>query len=170
MKDNNIIVEADQISRLYHKADEATRKEMEKIFDIEKILNEKHKVQTFKDACYELGVNPSVEPTVTDLPPRFQRSVLNYYKLLIITEALNDGWFPDFSDPSQKKWWVYSYYNSEHGAACGLAYSDSYSAWSYSYSYIGARLAFKDKETAEYALETFKPLYMELLTNQEPEE
>lgn len=170
MKNNKITVEADQVRELYATADEKTREELGKLFNLETILAVEHRVESFEDACRKVGVSPDVKPSVDSLPPRFQRSVLNYYKLLIITEALNDGWFPDFSDPSQKKWWVYSYYNSEHGAHCGLADSSSYDAWTYSDSIIGARLAFKDKETAEYALETFKPLYMELLTNQEPEE
>jgi len=176
MKNSKITAEADQISKLYIKADQATKREMEKIFDMENIFNPKHMVLSFEDACRESGVDPSAKPSVDSLPPRFQRSVLNYYKLLVITEALNDPQGPKFAPDCQEEWWcikaaddgkdneVRLYVDNELTCPC------TSHARTYSISPFEAQLSFNDKETAEYALETFKPLYMELLTNQEPEE
>ena len=46
-----------------------------------------------------------------------------------------------------------------NGALCGLAYAYSNSAFSLSYTNIGARLAFKSRELAEYAGRQFIELW-----------
>lgn len=184
MKNNKITVEADQISKIYIKADQATKREIEKIFDMENIFNPKHRVLSFEDACSEQGVDPSAKPLVDSLPPRFQRSVLNYYKLLVITEALNDvddgkdnevRHYVENNPYYQEKWCIKAADDGKDGEV--RLYVDNELTCpctshvrTYSISPFEAQLCFNDRETAKYALKAFKPLYMELLTNQEPEE
>ena len=49
------------------------------------------KVKTFEDACVILGLDPEKLPIVEYLPEKDQISIIAYYKLAIITRALNEG-------------------------------------------------------------------------------
>ena len=50
-----------------------------------------------------------------------------------------------------------------NGANCGLASAYSRYVWSYSYAYIGSRLAVKSSEIAIYFGEQFKELWKDFL-------
>lgn len=104
-----------------------------------------------------------------------------YMKLIIIVAALNEGWSPQYTEDEYRwfPWYVlytkaeYENLSKERKAQCrvvgrsyyyavangGLAYADSVGAASYSYSYCGARLAFKSEELAAYAGEQFIDIY-----------
>lgn len=54
----------------------------------EELITER--VKTFKDACIELD-EPMLLPWVKYLHKRHRRAITAYYKLMLITEALNEG-------------------------------------------------------------------------------
>ena len=96
-----------------------------------------------------------------------------YMKLCIVCAALNEGWEPQFTE-NEKRWYPWfdllteetlknkidklkTEHNlwlvggsSNYGAYCGLAYSNSIFAWSFSHPNISARLAVKSEELAVY--------------------
>jgi hypothetical protein len=128
------------------------------------IMNEKsitEKVKTFEDACKELGLNPEKLPIVEELPEKDRKSIIAYYKLVIVIRALNEGWEPDWTS-SEWKYWNYFYYASS-GAYAGLVCAATPHAPPHAYSYVGSRLCFKDYELAAYAREQFRDLYFEYL-------
>lgn len=114
--------------------------------------------KAFEQACKELGLNPSDLPIVDSLPEKDQKSIIAYYKLTIIIRALNEGWEADFSNHSQWKYWVFVWVDSA-GFVCALTY---YTA-AYTHALLGSRLCFKDRETAQFAIDNFIPLYEEYL-------
>lgn len=126
---------------------------MEKITD---------KIKSFEDACKHLGLNPNDLPVVDMLPEKDRKSIIAYYKLTIITRALNEGWEPDFSNWDEYKYynWFYVEENKDQRSSgfryCGTGYT-------YSDATIGSRLCFKNRELAKYATEQFKELYREYL-------
>lgn len=101
------------------------------------------------------------------------KGTLAYMKLCIIAAALNEGWEPQFTKDEYRwfpwftlwteeelkekseewkadhKLWLFGGYSFD-GAACGLAYEYSVSAWSNSDSLVSARLAVKSEELADY--------------------
>jgi hypothetical protein len=128
------------------------------------------KVKTFEDACEVLGLNPENLPIVENLPEKDRRSVIAYYRLIIIGRALNEGWEPDFSDWAQYKYWNWFYVESkDNGASAGFAYAYTYDAASNANTNIGSRLCFKSRELAVYARENFRDLYFEYLFIDMPE-
>lgn len=54
----------------------------------------KNNIKTFDDACHVLNLDPSTLPVVTGLPARHQKAITAHFKLIIIAEALNEGWKP----------------------------------------------------------------------------
>lgn len=126
---------------------------MEKITD---------KIKSFEDACKHLGLNPNDLQVVDMLPEKDRKSIIAYYKLTIITRALNEGWEPDFSNWDEYKYynWFYVEENKDQRSSGfrygGTDYSDTYAT-------IGSRLCFKNRELAKYATEQFKELYREYL-------
>lgn len=114
--------------------------------------------KAFEQACKELGLNPSDLPIVDSLPKKYQKSIIAYYKLTIIIRALNEGWEADFSNNSQWKYWVYVWVDS-----AGFVYAYTHSAATHANAAFGSRLCFKDRETAQFAIDNFMPLYEEYL-------
>lgn len=119
------------------------------------------KIQTFEDACNALNLNPDqVLPNVSAMPEHHQKAIISHAKLVIITEALNEGWKPDWKNSSEWKYYPWFRMSSGSGLACddyACDYSDSNVG--YSHSSVGSRLCFKTSELAEYAGNQFKELY-----------
>jgi hypothetical protein len=126
-----------------------------------KNLSITEKVKTFEDACAALGLDPKQLPAVDNLPEKDRRSIIAYYKLIIIIRALNEGWEPDFSDWNQWKYWNWFYVDGS--ASAGFAYAFANDAASNASTHFGSRLCFKTRERATYAREQFRDLYFEYL-------
>ena len=114
--------------------------------------------KAFEKACNELGLNPKDLPIVDSLPEKDQKSIIAYYKLTIIIRALNEGWEADFSNHNQWKYWVYVWVDS-----AGFVCANAATAATDANAAFGSRLCFKDRETAQFAIDNFMPLYEEYL-------
>lgn len=111
------------------------------------------KIKSFETACEFLGLDPKKLPLVDKLPEKDRKSIIAYYKLSIITRALNEGWEPDWKNINENKWWNFFYTDS----ASGFVYSDTY--YTYTGTDVGARLCFKNSDLAAYAGKQFQQLY-----------
>ena len=147
-------------------------------------------IRTFDDACSDLNVRAQAgdelaNVLMTDLQFNSPRTpdLEAFIKLRIITYAINEGWEPKFVE-GEYRWFPWFYLSTQAeidamseeqrakvlyvgglanaGAVCGLAYSASYYDFSYSWTDLGARLAFSDKARAEYAGKRFIELYAAL--------
>jgi hypothetical protein len=140
----------------------------------------KERVRSFEDACLKLGIAKESKPerdkepyahhiimcpapNVEYIPKRFRKSLLAYYRLMVIIEALNGGWIPDFTDMDQKKYYVFAAWSRSESEdiAVYLGLEASHPGYAWTASSLGARLALKDRKTAEYAMKNFKSLYEE---------
>ena len=118
----------------------------------------KDKVKSFEDACKVLDITPSV-PVVTGIPEKYQKPLIANYQLMVIAEALNEGWTPDWSNGEWDKW--YPWFNMDNSSSAGrFSFSDAVDQDSY--SVVGSRLCFKSEELADYAGTQFLELYREL--------
>ena len=147
------------------------------------------RVQTFDDAVRELGDDhPAVKAwrslkygyAVSDTDPE-TADIMAYATLRVITEALNEGWKPQFTE-GERRW--YAWYDfltksdieemsdeekeerrvvgrasHDANAGGGLVFSYAYSVSTFSYTGSGSRLAFKNEELAEYAAKQFGDIY-----------
>jgi hypothetical protein len=120
------------------------------------------KVKTFEDACLVLGLDPENLPLVEHLPEKDRKSIVAFYKLTIITRALNEGWEPDFSDCKQLKYWNWVYVKSGANAGFAFVYS-TYAPSTTTRADTGSRLCFKSEKLAMFAGKKFRDIYFEYL-------
>lgn len=122
----------------------------------------KSKITSFKAACKAQGI-PSVLPDVSALPEMHQKSILAFYMLTIIIQALNAGWVPDWSNHNEYKYYNWFLIEADKKRPSGFGVSGSYYTPSGTSANVGSRLCFKTRELAQYAREQFKDLYQDYL-------
>lgn len=138
------------------------------------------RVKTFVDACEVLGdQHPYVQQwAATEAAFRGDEKTedfLAYLKLRIIVAALNEGWEPQFTEDEYRYFpWFYLYTKEEYDkmdeeekgrcvlrsgnitySSNGLVNVYAFYDASNSYSVYGSRLAFKNRNLAEYAARQF---------------
>lgn len=153
------------------------------------------RVKTFEDACKELGEDHKLVQQFKAIKTAIaeDKEATAYFKLGIITAALNEGWKPDFTNDEEYRYypWLCLWTNEEqeqktdawkdernlqlwlgggasyNGAPCGLACAYSYSAWSLAHARFSARLAHKTEELAIYSGKQFTELWANYTTGKE---
>jgi hypothetical protein len=119
------------------------------------------KIKTFEDACKALNVDASIL-NIENLPSKHQAALIAHYKLVIIAEALNGGWQPDWLNHRERKYmpWfdvIKTPATAESTSGVGLSFFVVVS-WGAGTT-IGSRLCYLSEEVAEYAATQFKELY-----------
>jgi len=118
------------------------------------------KIKTFEGACKALKIKPTL-PDYSAIPEKHRKALLAHYKLIIITQALNEGWEPNWSDINEYKYFPWFEVKATKAKPSGVGFSYScYGAWR-TLTYCGSRLCFKNRELVMYAIEQFKKLYVE---------
>lgn len=152
------------------------------------------RIKTFEDACNELGEDnlmvrvyqtliARAGKTEQSLAEWMGKDVVAFLKLRIITEALNEGWHPKFTEDEYRYYpWFYIYTKEEYdnfseeekrrcvgranynaNAVGGLVYSYADNASSGSRTNNGVRLAFSTRELAEYAGKQFIDIWADFV-------
>ena len=121
-------------------------------------------VKDYKSACKVLGIKP------IDKRRKLEEHVLVYIQLSTITQAINfiangnKQWIPKYEQNKPIRtwysWWYIDWNKIEKGSNAGLFGLASDHGLSYAYGYVGTHLRFINRDAAEYAAETFRPLYM----------
>ena len=106
-------------------------------------------IKSFEDACKKLGIEATL-PDVSMLPSDQQKAIIAHYKLVIIAQALNEGWKPNWNNFNEYKYCAWF----DMSAPSGFAFDDC-ACW-LSISLVGSRLCFKSRELAKYAGEGYR--------------
>lgn len=185
-----IKLDATQVAAIYKGGNEEARKALKDSLgeQFSTILPITDRVKTFDDAVGELGNEHPLVKVYHSIKYGYTselvgKDLLAYIKLSIICEALNEGWYPQYT-LDERRWYPYyelltneeieemteeekcrvvgraSYNAYAYG---GLVYSNANSVSSYSGTSSGSRLAFKNEELAEYAGKTFIDIYKDFV-------
>lgn len=121
-------------------------------------------VKDYKSACAVLGKKP------IDKRRKLEEHVLVYIQLSTITQAINfiangnKQWIPKYEQNKPIRtwysWWYIDWNKIEKGSAAGLFDLSSDYGLSVVAVAVGTHLRFINRDAAEYAAETFRPLYM----------
>lgn len=179
---SDIKIKKQNVLDAYKNASDEHKELLEHLFGSEvfKPADVRERIKTFADAATAVGIEDPEEweEQYSDLEP----DVLAYFKLRIITKALNDGWEPKFI-PGEYRWAPYfllytkeeiEKMNAEIRAS--VVYRSNSSAYAvggvscagaddsaYVNTSIGSRLAFKSKVLAEYAGKQFTEIYADFI-------
>lgn len=181
----------EQLVALYRTGGDEARKAIKEALgdEFSELIPVTKRVQTLDDAVRELGDDqPAVKAwrsikygySVSEKDPD-TADIMAYVTLRVITEALNEGWKPQFTE-GERRW--YAWYDfltkeevegmsdeeKEERRVVGRAYNSAFANGGLVYSYAhnvsahsstghGSRLAFKNEELAEYAAKQFGDIY-----------
>ena len=129
-----------------------------------------NRVKSYADACKVLGIEPMDEDSMK--AQGFRPDEIARRQLETITEALNEGWKPNWEYTNEYKYYPYFYIEVNEvktedgdtfGASAGLSYAFAALAASRAFADLGSRLCFHNRETARYAGRTFTDLYAQIL-------
>lgn len=180
---SDIKIKKQNVLDAYKNASDEQKELLEHLFGSEvfKPADVRERIKTFADAAKAVGIEDPEEweEPYSDLEP----DILAYFKLRIITKALNEGWEPKFI-PGEYRWAPYfllytkeeiekmnaetrarvvlrsdNSANAVGGVSCAYANSDSASVS----ASFGSRLAFKSEELAEYAGKQFTEIYADFI-------
>lgn len=121
------------------------------------------RVKSYTDACNVLGIEPMNEQDMKE--QGYRPDEIARRKLETITEALNEGWKPDWNNTNEYKYYPYFYIeeNAKAQGAAGLSAASAFLTATNASAHVGSRLCFHDRETARYAGRTFTELYEQFL-------
>lgn len=111
-------------------------------------------IKTVDDA-YEATKRPKQD--FSFLPEDIRDYFQAQYDAIVITEALNEGWVPDWdndNEPKWRQWFVMS--------LSAFAFRDSYYGYSFAYAGCGSRLHFRSEELAIYAAKQFPDVWKKI--------
>lgn len=121
-------------------------------------------VKDYKSACKVLGIKP------IDKRRKLEEHVLLYMQLCTITQAINfiangnKPWIPEYEQNKPIRtwysWWYIDWDKIEKGSSASLFGLDFDGGPGGVGGLVGTHLRFINRNAAEYAAETFRPLYM----------
>lgn len=160
MKTKQLLVEESQARGLYRTASPEFKQMLETTFGKE-FFSQKitDRIKTYEDACKELGIEPIDFDEMKDAG--FTTDEIYLREIKTITEALNEGWKPDWTNSDQRK--HYPYFRMSSG---GFVFCDTYYDYSGADAGNASRLCFKSSELAEYAGKQFLKLYSDYILYQ----
>lgn len=184
-------ISAENALAAYNNTDANGRELLEHLFGKEIFTQDiKDKVKTFEDAVAILGDEHPLVAQFRVIESSFKEADNNlhlfaYARLVIIAEALNEGWKPKFDGDECRYYpWFYIYTKAEYeeldedekkecrvvgrssdnaSAYGGVVYADANDASSFSGTLNGSRLAFKTRELAEYCGKQFIDIWERFL-------
>ena len=112
-------------------------------------------IKTFADVCLENGTNEQ------ELNARFEDldlDTINYEKVKLIVKAINQGWYPDWKDRKQYKYFPW-FEIDKAGAFCLYVLDSAFLVG----VAVGSRLCFESSEKCKYAAEQFIDIYKQYL-------
>lgn len=117
-------------------------------------------ITTFEEACEKLGLptDESILPDMCVFPEKHRTALMANAKLIIIAEALNDGWEPNWEDYNEYKYFPWFYMD-----APGFRFFVATIGFSDTGTTGGSRLCFRTRKLAEYAGQTFLELYRDMM-------
>lgn len=112
-------------------------------------------VKSFEDARKMTG-RPDV-PDFSNLPTDMRKHFEAQYKMIVIAEALNEGWIPDWDNYDE-----YKYYPWFEMSPSSFAFFVSYYDFASADAGSGSRLKFRTRELAEYAAKQFIDIWKDI--------
>lgn len=196
-KNKELKIQANEVINAYKNTDESGKGLLEGLFGVElfKPKDIRERVKTYEDACEVLGIKPGDFGSMRFIDAdgamkpnsvlKFMPDEIAYFKLKVITKALNEGWKPKFDGNEVRYYpWFWIYTKKEYealnaedkkecrvvgrsyhyaGAHGGVAFANAHYASSRSGAHSGSRLAFRTRELAEYCAKQFLDIWVDFL-------
>lgn len=113
------------------------------------------KIKTYEDALKATG-RPDV-PDMSAFPEDMRKHFTALYKMVVIVEALNEGWKPDWNNTGERKCFPWFWMSPS-----SFAFVASDCAYEYAIAGSGSRLKLKSYELADYCGKQFEDIWKDI--------
>lgn len=113
------------------------------------------KIKTFEDAMNATGRKEM--PDFSSFPEDMRKHFEALFKMVVIVEALNEGWKPDWDNYNECK-----YYQWFEMSPSSFAFLDSRYVYGAALAGSGSRLKLKSRELVKYCGEQFKDIWKDI--------
>ena len=113
------------------------------------------KIKTYEDALKETG-RPDV-PDMSAFPEDMRKHFTALYKMVVIVEALNEGWKPDWNNTDERKFFPWFWISPS-----SFAFLDSDYDYEGALAGSGSRLKLKSYELADYCGKQFEDIWKDI--------
>ena len=113
------------------------------------------KIKTYEDALKETG-RPDV-PDMSAFPEDMRKHFTALYKMVVIVEALNEGWKPDWNNTDERKFFPWFWISPS-----SFAFDGSYYVYESTYAGSWSRLKLKSYELADYCGKQFEDIWKDI--------
>lgn len=113
------------------------------------------RIKTFEDAMEATGRKEV--PDFSSFPEEMRKHFEALFKMVVIVEALNEGWKPDWDNYNE-----YKYYPWFDMSPSSFAFDASDCGCEYATAGSGSRLKLKSRELAKYCGEQFKDIWKDI--------
>lgn len=118
----------------------------------------RERVKSFEDALAVTG-RPAL-PDFSNVPADLRDYFEAQYKVVVIAEALNEGWTPDWTDHDQEKWFPWFHHPV---SSSGFVFGVTVYFFSCANAGNSSRLCFKNSELARYFGDQFIEIWNKIL-------
>lgn len=117
-------------------------------------------IKSFEDAVIATG-RPNT-PDFSNVPEDLREHFEAHYQITVITEALNEGWKPNWDDSNEAKYFPW-FWKEKEGVSSGFVFHYTLCRYSATFAAYGLRLCFKTRALAEYAGKQFIEIWNKVL-------
>lgn len=155
MQNHPVTISSNIARKIYPSAPDELKSSLEESFGKDFFnTNIADRIKTFEDACKATNRDPAdFQFEFPNTASNLTKPAIAAAKIMVIAEALNEGWVPNWKDEDEYKYWPWYDLSSGSGLAFGACDFDC------SFSYVGSRLCFRTQELAEYAGKQFIDIY-----------
>ena len=117
-------------------------------------------IKSFEDAVKATG-RPNT-PDFSNVPEDLREYFEGQYQMVVIAEALNEGWKPNRDDSNEPKYFPY-FWKEKEGVSSGFVFDDADCGYSIADAGSGLRLCFRTRALGEYAGKQFIEIWNKIL-------
>ena len=146
---------------IYKAASKEIKTKLENVFG-KNVFEPRHytSIKTFEDAAEAEGLTPEEIARYKTYKNKEEEIEHHYGMLRIIAKAIRGEWTPDFSNPSQ-----YKYYPWFRWSGVGFVFDASGTYCDYATTDSGSRLCFQTREQSDYFGTQFLSIWKVVLEN-----
>ena len=115
-----------------------------------------HSITTVEKAFEKCGYDPKAMPDLSGLPEQIRNALVSAYLLMVVFEAINDGWQPDFTDRNQLRYFPWP---AVSRSGLGFSGSDCDCDDGHAGAHVGSRLCTDSSAKALFILDQFQDLW-----------
>ena len=117
-------------------------------------------IKSLEDAVKVTG-RPNT-PDFSNVPEDLREYFEGQYQMVVIAEALNEGWKPNWDDDNEPKYFPW-FWKEEEGVSSGFVFDITNYSHSSATAGYGLRLCFRTRTLAEYAGKQFIEIWNKIL-------